>query len=63
MGRAVNYSIIFSASIETFGHAVHQESFSMLLVSYGVGCLLAAVIPGEYNTKHPCPKRISYLAV
>lgn len=46
MGRAVNYSIIFSASIETFGHSVHQESFSMLLVSYGVGCLLAAIIPG-----------------
>ncbi|XP_072164992.1 monocarboxylate transporter 13-like [Diadema setosum] len=46
MGRAVNYSIIFAATIETFGHAVHQESFSILLVAYGIGCLLAAVIPG-----------------
>ncbi|XP_041485818.1 monocarboxylate transporter 13-like isoform X1 [Lytechinus variegatus] len=46
MGRAVSYSIVFSASIETFGHSVHQESFSMILVSYGISCLLAAVIPG-----------------
>eukprot|EP00057_Strongylocentrotus_purpuratus_P009839 XP_011664313.1 PREDICTED: monocarboxylate transporter 2 isoform X2 [Strongylocentrotus purpuratus] len=46
IARAILYSIMYASSVETFGHAVHQESFAILLLMNGVGCLLAPLIPG-----------------
>ncbi|XP_071511705.1 monocarboxylate transporter 2-like [Diadema antillarum] len=46
IARAILYSIIYAASVETFGHAVHQESFAFILLMTGLGCLLAPIIPG-----------------